>query len=396
MVHSTTTPKATCQLRGHHNKPTILSGLYSRDPALMGGVLEQARVYGWRLVDVELTQETIPPNCNPVGACIRLPIDHPSLKWATKLNCPIVRLGRFPHPLDCRVPAILADYAAAGRLAAEHYAERNFEQLGFVRRQSELEGALVWDAFRQRAEELGCRAHLLQLSPVRTDAESHSRYRRRSQEVAQWLSPLPKPIGLLAGDSTLAARLVAMCLSAELEVPEQVAVLSLGNSVIRCETAPVELSAVDLNSYAQGRQAVRLLHQVVSGHSAPHDPLFVSPSGVVERRSTSVLAVSDPVVAKALRYIWDHLDLQVSIDHIALQVGVSRRSLERAFHKCLGRTINAERLRKRLERCAELLRNTNWTTKRVAHSAGFPSPSYMHRVFLREYGLTPRQFRKKS
>lgn len=105
------------------------------------------------------------------------------------------------------------------------------------------------------------------------------------------------------------------------------------------------------------------------------------------------MAVDNPVVSKAMRFMWDHLDQNLSVDDIASAVDIPRRSLERAFHDCLHRGINEELRRKRLERCCELLRDTDIAIVDIAPLVGFASPEYLHLTFKRFIGMTPRAYR---
>jgi LacI family transcriptional regulator len=157
--------------------------------------------------------------------------------------------------------------------------------------------------------------------------------------------------------------------------------------------APVALSSIDRNNAEYGRQAVALLKRLMEGAPDPTGPIMIQPKQVITRMSTDVLAVNDPQVAKAIRFIWDHLDQDLSVDHVAHEVGANRRQLERAFNKYLKRGVHAELRRKRLERCCELLRTTNLTIADLAPKAGFRSADFLHATFKKEFGITPRQYR---
>lgn len=377
--------------RSHQRQATILVDYVAGENQRV--ILNAAHKLGWRLVDMAVTRGVIPRGCSPIGAIIGLPVDHPAMSWVKRLDCPVVRIGNLPHPLDHQVPAVILNYAAAGQLAAEHFAERNFKHLAYIGLKPWHDFQVVYDSFSRRAEQLACSCSLFQLTN-KGDADKVALYERRAREVEEWLLDMPKPLGLFTYADTNAVWVETICDSAGLTVPEDVAILGLGNASIVCETAPVPLSSVDLAMGTQCREAVRLLHRLVEGKSVPDEAVVVPPAGVVERQSTHVLAVSDPVVAKAIRYIWDHLDLQVSVDHIAAHVGVSRRSLERAFRTNLGRSVNGERLRKRLERCAELLHGTRMSIQEIAAATGFPSRSYLHRAFRKQYHVSPGEFRK--
>ena len=180
---------------------------------------------------------------------------------------------------------------------------------------------------------------------------------------------------------------------AGLSVPEQVAVLAAGNRGPACETAPVPLSAIDNNQHMRGKRMVQELKAQLEGRPSPTNPILIPPAGVVERRSTDILAVPDARVAAAIRFMWDHYDWPITVDDVALQVGTSRTTIERAFRRCLGRGVIAELRRKRLERCKELLRSTDMTIPEITAAIGLNDKRYLHRAFKETFGETPRHYR---
>jgi LacI family transcriptional regulator len=193
----------------------------------------------------------------------------------------------------------------------------------------------------------------------------------------------------------MAGTICAMCRIAELSVPEEVAVLGLGNSRLQCECAPITLSSIDPDHHRQGAEAVRLLHRLTSGQPPPDEPVLIAPKGIEVRRSTDVLAVKDLIVANALRFMWDNLESPITVDDIARSASVSRRKLERRFRREVGRTVNKELLRKRLERCCELLVSTDRSITALAPEIGFASKHYLHRAFRKAFGMSPREYRLK-
>ena len=109
-----------------------------------------------------------------------------------------------------------------------------------------------------------------------------------------------------------------------------------------------------------------------------------------------MLATPDRKVAAALRYMWDHLDLDLSVEQIVAEVGLSRRQLTRRFRNALGRTFTEELLRKRLEEAKHLLRSTDLPIADLAPLVGFHSTTYLHRTFRKAFSLTPAQYRRRA
>src|SRR5260370_37887870 len=120
----------------------------------------------------------------------------------------------------------------------------------------------------------------------------------------------------------------------------------------------------------------------------------ISPKGVVTRKSTEVLAVEDPEVARALRYIQANFSKgALSVDDVVAHCRAPRRSLERAFRRELQNTILHEILRMRINHARKLLESTSRSGTDLAAQSGFATLNHFFRVFHERTGLTPRAFR---
>ncbi|MFZ5829980.1 MAG: helix-turn-helix domain-containing protein, partial [Planctomycetota bacterium] len=104
----------------------------------------------------------------------------------------------------------------------------------------------------------------------------------------------------------------------------------------------------------------------------------------------------DPLVRTARQVIWNHSHRKISVAAIAKKVGVTRRTLERSFRSQVGHTVLDDLIACRLERAQRLLRDTHVPIKHVAFAAGFSSLSNMCKVFRREVGLSPGEYRMSS
>lgn len=350
--------------------------------------------WGWDLRDAMLTPNEWPSDGPVAGALIG---DLPTSPLAQRLReakCPTVRRGRLPHPDDRSLPAVLPDFTAAGLLAAEHLVARGLHHIACVGHNPEDPDAgyhPMYVGLQQRAAELGATCHVKSLKEL--DETSPDKHARRTDVLVDWVRDLPKPVGVLTHD-WMAVRMLIACVEAGVAVPEDLALLGYGNSV-QCELAPVGISSIDPGEDVQIRTALRLLHDMMEGKPGPRAPIMVPPLGIVERRSTDMLAVPDPLVARALRFIWDHFDQNLSVQDIADAVGVPRRSLERGFRRHLDRSVHAELARKRIAELRSMLVESELPLADLAPRAGFTTLANAHKSFRQTYGTSPGKYRRQ-
>lgn len=101
----------------------------------------------------------------------------------------------------------------------------------------------------------------------------------------------------------------------------------------------------------------------------------------------------ESLVGEAQRIIWKHSHQKVSVERIAKQLMIARRTLERHFRDHLGRTVLQEVVACRIQRAKRLLGETHVPIRYVAYAAGFSSISNLCKVFRRETGITPGDYR---
>jgi AraC family transcriptional regulator len=83
----------------------------------------------------------------------------------------------------------------------------------------------------------------------------------------------------------------------------------------------------------------------------------------------------------------------LSLEAIAGEVGVSPRSLSRAFHQHWGTTVHQYVLSRRLERAKTMLLSTDLSITSIALDTGFSSQSHLATAFRKRTGVSPREFR---
>jgi LacI family transcriptional regulator len=216
------------------------------------------------------------------------------------------------------------------------------------------------------------------------------------EPLAAWLSTLPKPVGLMTPNDVRAQQVLNACARCGIAVPDEVAVIGVDNDDVLCEMSDPPLSSVALNGQKIGYEAAALLDGMVNGRPPSSRHISVAPLDVIARQSTDVLAISDPIVARAKHFIRLHACEGIGVERILTEMSLSRRALERRFQKATGRSPGDEIARVRLSRIKELLSTTDFSLWKIAGLTGFQYIETMHYFFKENAGLTPGQYRKKQ
>ena len=246
-------------------------------------------------------------------------------------------------------------------------------------------------AFREQLAAAGFEPHVY----AQPDRPRDRVWEREQTFLAEWIRTLPTPVGLFACNDDRGRQVLEACRLANLHVPEDVAVLGVDNDEVFCDLSDPPLSSVALNAETAGYRAAELLDGMMSGRIRKRQRILVEAIGVVTRRSTEVVAVSDPDVVAALQYIRREQGRGISVLSVANEVAVSRRSLEKRFRDAIGRTILEEIQLVRLERAKRMLLETTYPISRVAEMSGFGSTGYFIQFFQSRVGETPRKYRIK-
>ena len=299
-------------------------------------------------------------------------------------------LGMVP---DCGIPLVHVDDSEIAELGAEHLLERGFRNFAFYGMEDENWSERREKSFCERIESRGFKA-VSKLTPRRS--RRFKTWEQQEDELASWIAGLPTPVGVMVCSDQRATDLLEACHRANVEVPDEVAVIGVDNDEALCEVAYPPLSSVWPAHNQVGYEAAALLARLMNGEEKPTDTILTAPGGVRVRQSSDVLAIDDRNLAKALQVIRDSACEGINVDEVSRQCGLSRSVLQRRFRKQLGRTVHDEILKVRLNRACDLIAETELPLIDIAERAGFKHQEYMGVVFKNQLGLTPAQYRREA
>lgn len=344
--------------------------------------------YLWMELMGPQLQPRLPPGWRGDGIIARV-ASSGMLRHVQSTKTPCVNISA----VDARcvdLPRVLTDLQACSRLAAGHFLDRGFRHFAYY--------AVEWLPYVKRH----CRGFVGALAEAKHTClvyESSSSpttpalWQRRHRVLIRWLKTLPKPTGLLTFNAELARDVIFACREGGLAVPEEVAVLAGDDDDLICDACIPSISGLARTSERVGYRAAALLDHLMRGGRGPRRPILIEPTGVVTRQSTATLAIDDPDLAAAIRFIRDHAIEGIQMPDVLRAVSLSRRWLEKRFQTVLGRTPAAEIRRVRVDWAKKLLSETDLKMPEVAAASGFTSHEYFTQAFKAHTGQSPLRYR---
>ncbi len=300
----------------------------------------------------------------------------------------LLRVGRYGE--------IRTNSVEIGRMGAFHLIDAGLHHFAFCGF-----GSCNWSTDREtsfcetlQSRSRTCSTHHITSANWRQRHDWIKRWERERPIMASWLRSLPKPVGVMACNDACGRDVLQVCASEGLRVPDEVAVIGVDNDEMLCELSSPPLSSIALDLDKAGYESARLLNDLMTGTANGKERLVqVEPTRVVTRRSSDVSVADDVLVAAALSFIRDHVKQTLSVDQIAEELRVSRRTIERRFLRSVGRTILSEIIRNQLRRAKQLLTETDLPCHAIGVESGFGSLKSFTRSFKQNEGTTPQAFR---
>ena len=359
------------------------SVMFMLDPFILPrleGIASYAREHGWKLFTEDRVGDDSDLRLFDGAICSLRGKRHQLNRVRTlrALGRPVVDLT-----MECRtvpLPHVSSDHEECGRLAATHLMSIGIENFAWF---ASARSNVQFVRYRGFAKQLGRKPVKIDLSTLRDR-----------------LMKLPKPLGVAAYSETDAGLVLDECARLSLGVPEDVAVIAIGNDPFLCENRSITISSVDTNMSVAAYEAARLLDDLMRNRRQPGASRefvkLIPPCGVVSRSSTDTLAHKDPFIRDVLVDIHRNLSTCFGAAEIADRFKIARKTLDRRFHAAVGHSIGREIVEQRIKLAKRLLRNEDMPLKEIACECGFCNQAFLTTIFKRETGLTPSRWRQSE
>lgn len=378
--------------------PTRIALLIGQDLGYCRSLLNGIRKYAsskpdWTFRIAPPVTQSVKPikGWNPDGVIAHL-YDRKVAQHLKRLSIPVINTT---STLDLDFPLVDVNHEQVGEMAAEFFLSKKFSSFGYLG--SKVTGFSKGreNGFVRRLKENNftvSKCYIEYLPQPKMDAN----WPTIDKQVVAWLQNLAKPVAVFTSNDIPARDLGDACVQLGVNVPREVAILGVDNDEFQCSFSRPPLSSVAIPGVTIGYESARMLDQLLAGDQPDRDCLSLPPIRVVERLSTDMIAIDDPVVADALTFIRDHYQDDIGVTDTAKTLDVSRRTLERLFRQKLGRSVLDEIRYVRIVRAKELLTETDSSIETISSRTGFSSGRRLALVFRQVVGLSPTEFRNTS
>ena len=295
-------------------------------------------------------------------------------RWLESLrssHIPIIQLGTEPK---IHSVVILPDIAQIAREAASTFSNAGIMTCAYVGNSGPL--GSIYEAFSKECLQRDMTCH--HCSTITTNL------------VRDFLKSLPARAGILCLSDRLARIVIFSAKEIGRKVPEELAVIGIGNSPMDSLQAGMDISSFALPLEEIGRHAGRTMATLLRSPEKPIAPFIKLPCILHERKS-SIQSTSG--VAKALAHLRSHPDTNLNAGELAQLAGMSRRSFENAIKSATGVSPGELLKNTRQARAEKMLRETSIPIGKISAACGFDEIAVFSSAFKRWSGKSPREFR---
>ncbi|HSJ12505.1 MAG TPA: AraC family transcriptional regulator, partial [Gillisia sp.] len=101
-------------------------------------------------------------------------------------------------------------------------------------------------------------------------------------------------------------------------------------------------------------------------------------------------------VKKAIEIVKANLDTNLSIDHLANEVGTNVNKLQEGFKYMYDLTVNKYMQHLKLEIAKEMLESSDNNISQIVNLIGLNNRSYFSKVFKEKYHVSPKYFLRSN
>lgn len=119
------------------------------------------------------------------------------------------------------------------------------------------------------------------------------------------------------------------------------------------------------------------------------------PYEIISEAQKNTLKQKNLRIERIISYIDANFETQIRLQDLAEQENLSPTHFSHLFTSLFGVTFQDYVNIKRMEQCIRLMPNKEKTLLEISYESGFSDPKYMNRMFIKHFGYTPKEYRRR-
>ena len=271
------------------------------DYRLHQGIEKYAQEHGWHLYADYTREKIIPWGWQGDGILAWLGAGDDLADFVKSAKIPTVDFS-YRRP-QLKFPRVLEDHAHAAKIVAEHFLGRGFTNFCFYSDANNWSYEERGNGFIKTLGDTGHNCAWLRWLESAAYATGKLEWQRKRKWLATQMRQAPKPLAVFAGNDQQALDVLESCQSVGIKIPEEVAIVGTENYLLAPDAMQTPISSVDTNLEVLGYRGAELLDQLMAGSQPPAEPIRIPAAGVIVRKSSDILTIKHPGVARLLEIV---------------------------------------------------------------------------------------------
>jgi LacI family transcriptional regulator len=373
--------------------PRVMLALGWYEYRLHQGIAQYALKAGWHLCADVTKEKIIPWGWQGDGILAWLGADEELARFVLEMKLPTVDFSsRRPELPFARVSI---DDAASIRLVANHFLTRGLKHFMYYSAQDNWAFESHGQSYVNFLNQAGYGCEWIRWHQSKAYSTGHTQWQDKRRWLGIELKKAPKPLALFAATDDHALEVIEVCEILGIRVPEEVSVVGMDNALPAVEAMRTPISSIDQNFAMLGYRGAELLGQLMRGRRQPSRPMLIEPTGLIARKSSDLLAINHPGLARSLRYLWANYHKPIGVDDLTRVAAMSRSGFHKAFIERIGRPPGNELHRVRMESAKKLLSESRMKLDEIAEACGYQSANSFWVAFRQATGMSPKRYQKQ-
>ena len=304
-------------------------------------------------------------------------------------NIPCVLLDGDAAKGSCPCPRVDIDLAESAQLAGNEFLRLGLSDVAWLPPLKEH----PWsdkrrDSFLSFAHDNGMTVSVFP-KHARTERESLSYIRR----LSKWAKSLPHPSGVFAANDKTAGLFLYVCSINHIKVPNDLAVIGVDDLPFFCDAMTPTLTSITPAFRESGFAAAEMIEELFQGRK-PADRVLGS-SGISHRESTRRIYGNQTDIRLARDLIQREACNGLKPREVFAIMHGSIRNAQIRFRSEVGKTVQEEIERVRLEKAKRLLRTTDKPISEISILCGYSTDSFLCNSFKQRMGCAMGAWRRR-